>query len=51
MARESLLQYLKPSDREIIWVQGAKCEEGKTWFQIYLLKPNLDGKEWCVVWI
>ena len=34
--QESLLQYLKPSDREIIWVQGAKCEEGKTWFQTYI---------------
>ena len=34
--QESLLQYLKPSDREIIWVQGAKCEEGKTWFQKYI---------------
>ena len=34
--QESLLQYLRPSEREIIWVQGAKCEEGKTWFQKYI---------------
>ena len=34
--QESLLQYLKPSDREIIWIQGAKCNEGKSWFQEYI---------------
>ena len=34
--QESLLQYLKPSNREIIWVQGAKCNEGKSWFQEYI---------------
>ena len=22
-----------PSDRKILWVQGEKCGEGKTWFQ------------------
>ena len=27
--QESLLQYLTPSDSEIIWVQGAKPKEGK----------------------
>ena len=31
---ESLLEYLKPSDREIIMVQGAKTEEGA--FQKYI---------------
>ena len=34
--QESLLQYLKPSNREIIWVQGAKCNEGKSWFQEFI---------------
>ena len=34
--QESLLQYLRPSEREIIWVQGAKCEEGKSYFQEYI---------------
>ena len=34
--QESLLQYLKPSVREIIWVQGAKTKEGKSWFQKYI---------------
>jgi hypothetical protein len=34
--QESLLNYMKPSDREIIWVQGRKCGEGKSWFQGYI---------------
>jgi len=34
--QESLLNYMKPSDREIIWVQGRKCGEGKSWFQEYV---------------
>ena len=34
--QESLLNYMKPSDREIIWVQGRYCGEGKTWFQDYV---------------
>ena len=34
--QESLLQYLKPSNREIIWIQGEKCNEGKSWFQEYI---------------
>ena len=25
-----------PSDRKILWVQGEKCGEGKTWFQKYV---------------
>ena len=32
----ALLHYMKPSYREVIWVQGAKCEEGKTFFQEYV---------------
>ena len=34
--QESLLQYIKPSNREIIWVIGKKGNEGKTWFQDYM---------------
>ena len=34
--QESLLQYMKPSDREIIWVVGVKGNEGKSWFQEFL---------------
>ena len=34
--QERLLQYLKPSAREILWIQGAKCNEGKSWFQEYI---------------
>ena len=32
----ALLKYMKPSYREVIWVQGAKCDEGKTFFQEYI---------------
>merc|ERR1712055_545804 len=32
----ALLHYIKPSYRGVIWVQGAKCEEGKTFFQEYV---------------
>ena len=32
----SLLEYMKPSDREVIWVIGAKCNEGKSWFQEFI---------------
>ena len=31
--QESLLNYIKSTDREVIWVQGGKCNEGKSWFQ------------------
>ena len=32
-----LLKYIeRPSDRKILWVQGEKCGEGKTWFQKYV---------------
>ena len=34
--QESLLYYMKPSDREVIWVQGRYCGEGKAWFQEYV---------------
>ena len=34
--QEGLLSYIKPSDREVIWVIGRKGNEGKTWFQEFL---------------
>jgi hypothetical protein len=34
--QEGLLNYIKPSDREVIWVIGRKGNEGKTWFQEFL---------------
>ena len=34
--QESLFNYIKPTDREVIWVIGRKGNEGKTWFQEYL---------------
>ena len=27
---------LNPTDRKVIWVKGAKCGEGKSWFQEYV---------------
>ena len=34
--QEGLLNYIKPSDSEVIWVIGRKGNEGKTWFQEFL---------------
>ena len=34
--QESLLEYIKPTDREVIWVRGINGNEGKTWFQHFL---------------
>jgi len=34
--QESLFNYIKPTDREVIWVIGRKGNEGKTWFQEFL---------------
>ena len=34
--QSALIEYMKPSYREVIWVQGAKCEEGKSWMQEYI---------------
>ena len=45
--QDSLLQYLKPSNREIIWVIGRKGNEGKTWFQEYMESKYGWGKVIC----
>ena len=34
--QESLLKYMKPSDREVIWIVGEKTNEGKYYFQKYV---------------
>ena len=34
--QESLLQFIKPTNRDVIWVIGKKGNEGKTWFQDYM---------------
>ena len=34
--QQKLLEYMKPSNREIIWVFGTIGNEGKSWFQQYL---------------
>ena len=34
--QDDLLKYMKPTDREVIWVRGINCNEGKTWFQEFL---------------
>ena len=31
--QQDLLNYMKPSDRELIWVYGTNGNEGKSWFQ------------------
>ena len=45
--QDSLLQYIKPSNREIIWVIGRKGNEGKTWFQEYMESKYGWGKVIC----
>ena len=34
--QKSLLQFIKPTNRDVIWVIGKKGNEGKTWFQDYM---------------
>ena len=34
--QDDLLKYMKPTDREVIWVRGINGNEGKTWFQEFL---------------
>ena len=35
--QQQLLDFIAPSDREIIWVIGQKGAEGKSWFQEYMI--------------
>ena len=34
--QSALIEYMEKSKREVIWVQGAKCDEGKSWMQEYI---------------
>ena len=34
--QEKLLNFMEPSQREIIWICGVKGAEGKSWFQEYI---------------
>merc|ERR1711895_59295 len=34
--QSALIEYMEKSKTEVIWVQGAKCEEGKSWMQEYI---------------
>ena len=34
--QNELMKYIKPHDREIIWVVGKDGNEGKNWFQNYV---------------
>ena len=36
--QEKLIELIKPSEREIIWIVGPEGNEGKTWFQKYLIE-------------
>merc|ERR1712081_133920 len=45
--QEALLEYIKPTNREIIWVMGRKGNEGKSWFQEYMESKFGWGKVIC----
>ena len=34
--QSALLEYMKPTNREVIWIVGTKGNEGKSWFQEFL---------------
>merc|ERR1711984_28277 len=34
--QSAIIEYMEKSRREVIWVQGAKCEEEKSWMQEYI---------------
>ena len=45
--QEALLNHIKPTDREVIWVIGRKGNEGKSWFQEYMESKYGWGKVIC----
>ena len=45
--QKALLEYIKPSTREIIWVIGEHGNEGKSWFQEYMESKFGWGKVIC----
>ena len=42
-----MLEYIKPSTREVIWVIGKHGNEGKSWFQEYMESKFGWGKVIC----
>ena len=53
--QNELMKYIKPHDREIIWVVGKDGNEGKNWFQKYVKSVynfgGLGGHGPLVPWI
>ena len=45
--QKALLEYIKPSTREVIWVIGKHGNEGKSWFQEYMESKFGWGKVIC----
>ena len=45
--QKALLEYIKPSTREVIWVIGKQGNEGKSWFQEYMESKFGWGKVIC----
>ena len=45
--QKALLEYIKPSTREVIWVIGRHGNEGKSWFQEYMESKFGWGKVIC----
>jgi hypothetical protein len=45
--QEALLNHIKPTNREVIWVIGRKGNEGKSWFQEYMESKYGWGKVIC----
>ena len=45
--QKALLEYIKPSTREVIWVMGKHGNEGKSWFQEYMESKFGWGKVIC----
>ena len=48
IGQEKLLKYIKPSEREILWIVGSMGNKGKSWFQVndtprmYLCASNMQ---------
>ena len=45
--QQDLLNYMKPSERELIWVYGTNGNEGKSWFQKFVESKFGSDKVLC----
>ena len=45
--QQDLLNYMKPSERELIWVYGTNGNEGKSWFQKFVESKFGNDKVVC----